>query len=379
MTHGAFSFQHNQLDAASPSNTCGHEYIVPGSLSPTHQATSDTVLANVLDSIAASCGHSKEPMIILSTQEVLFRGLFLLGFDERRQKRVRRKKNIRRFRTHYGSHPTVCGLLLEMLQTTESSANVNGFISKLGKEKFTDYFFMALHLLTCYPTEDEAEAVWAKSIGVCDRTWRTWAWSIVDKIGLLKPDVIFWPESWGNPNNSQDDTETIFIITVDGVHCPIEEPTLKDFSENRKFYSHKSNGPALDYEIAISIFTQQCVWAKGPYAAGTNDITVFRDRLKQKMKETRERSGGKQRGIGDRGYRGERDLLSTPSSQDSEEVRDFKGRALSRHETFNGRIKNFDCMCERFRHSIQKHQQCFDAVVVICQLQLENGSPLFEA
>ena len=81
--------------------------------------------------------------------------------------------------------------------------------------------------------------------------------------------------------------------------------------------------------------------------------------------------------VADKGYRGERTLISIPSSQDSNEVRDFKARALSRHETFNGRMKNFDCLAEVFRHGIEKHQQCFDAVVVICQLQLENGSPLF--
>ena len=88
-------------------------------------------------------------------------------------------------------------------------------------------------------------------------------------------------------------------------------------------------------------------------------------------------SGVNHRGIADRGYQGESALLTVPSSQDTDEVRYFKQRALSRHENFNGRLKNFDCLEERFRHSIKKHKCCFDAAAVIVQLQLENGSPLF--
>ena len=93
--------------------------------------------------------------------------------------------------------------------------------------------------------------------------------------------------------------------------------------------------------------------------------------------EARERSKVQHRALGDRGYRGEREYISIPSSHDEEEVREFKGRALSRHETFNGRLKNFDCLEERFRHSIKKHKMCFFAGVVIVQLSLQNGSPLF--
>jgi len=89
--------------------------------------------------------------------------------------------------------------------------------------------------------------------------------------------------------------------------------------------------------------------------------------------------GVSHRGIADKGHRGEAELLSIPSSQDIALVRDFKGRVLSRHETFNGRMKNFDCLEDRFRHrDLIKHKWCFHAVAVIVQLQLEHGSPLFE-
>ena len=55
-----------------------------------------------------------------------------------------------------------------------------------------------------------------------------------------------------------------------------------------------------------------------------------------------------------------------------------QSRARARHETFNGRIKNFGCLDDRFRHGMEKHKICFEAVCVIVQYQLENGSPLFD-
>lgn len=250
-------------------------------------------------------------------------------------------------------------------------------IKKLGQEKFFGYFFMAIHLLACYPTEEEAESAFANSfISPCKETWSFWAWTIVENIAALKPEIIVWPKKWSNPDAETED-ETIFILTIDGIHCKIEEPTLGDFQLNKKFYSHKFHSAALDYEIGISVFEQKCVWVSGPYGAGKNDISIFRHKLKAQLQKAREASGVDHRGIADRGYRGERSLLSVPSSQDTSYVRNFKQRALSRHENFNGRLKNFDCLEERFRHSIKKHKHCFYACSVIVQLQLENGSTLF--
>ena len=81
-------------------------------------------------------------------------------------------------------------------------------------------------------------------------------------------------------------------------------------------------------------------------------------------------------GVGDKGYRGESDLIALPNTQDTEEVREFKSRALARHEKFNGQIKNFACMSEKFHHgglgqqTFAKHKMCFFKLVA----QLINSS-----
>jgi hypothetical protein len=50
---------------------------------------------------------------------------------------------------------------------------------------------------------------------------------------------------------------------------------------------------------------------------------------------------------------------------------------MSRHETVNKRIRQFKVLYHTFRHSLEKHPTCFDAVVNITQLIIEFEEPLF--
>jgi len=202
----------------------------------------------------------------------------------------------------------------------------------------------------------------------------------MEQVGLdaCRADLVFerWnyclPTSWNNPDNPLDSTtQTIFLVMVCGLHCSIDEPTLKSFDENLNCYSHKFHGTGLDYEVMMSIFEQKCAHINGPFPAGDPDITVFRSGLKAKLLAARLQSGINHHGLADKGHQGKVLLLSVLSSQDTAVVIEFVLRALSRHETFNCRLKNLDCLDERFRHhDLLKHKQCFKAVAVICQLQL---------
>jgi hypothetical protein len=109
----------------------------------------------------------------------------------------------------------------------------------------------------------------------------------------------------------------------------------------------------------------------GPTKAGGNNQSVF---LREGLKAKLEASGKK--GIGDGGYRGHPGELSTPNSHDPNEANKFKSRALKRHEKFNGLTNIFDCLSGRFRPSVDHFKNCFEEVWVICQYQMENGSPL---
>lgn len=167
--------------------------------------------------------------------------------------------------------------------------------------------------------------------------------------------------------------ETRFVCTVDGVHCCIEEPKHPTLSRDKSYYSHKSNSAALNYELGISIYESKLVWINGPFPAGTHDVAVYQQEngLQSKIPL------GK-KVIGDEGYRGQSKTISTYNPNNPNEVKKFKSRARARHETFNRKIKTFQILNDCFRHSINKHKAAFEAVCIIAQYQLENGSPLFD-
>lgn len=264
------------------------------------------------------------------------------------------KSKAAKFKDYYGVRPLLCASLWEDLQTTDIAA------ARLDDEHLNPkHFLMALHTLKKYPTDN-------KRVGPWDMNWddaRTAVWYFLCKLQALKEAVIVWPQDWGN------DT---WIITVDGTHCWIKEPTHPDWSQDREFYSHKYNKAGINYELGIAISTSRLVWMNGPFKAGTSDNKIFRKKgLKALLK-----SLGK-KAIGDRGYNGHHKECSTFNAHDIRSVRKFKSRALKRHENFNGMTKRFDCLSGQFRHGIEQFATCFEAICVICQYQMEDDMPLF--
>ena len=163
--------------------------------------------------------------------------------------------------------------------------------------------------------------------------------------------------------------DTVFILTVDGVHFKTYESRKKPTA---KVYSHKSNGPAMSYEIAIAIHESRVLSINGPFDASKADITIFRDQLKDAMPE------GK-RGIGDSGYQGEPGKLSFHRAAHSKDMTNFINRVRARHENFNARIKNFNILSNCFRSNDKaKHKMAFEAVCILCQYDMENGHPLMD-
>jgi hypothetical protein len=61
-------------------------------------------------------------MLVLTDDEVLARGLELVGFDEWRQSRVQKATNVKRFKDFYVSKPVVYAQLWEDLQMTNNAA-----------------------------------------------------------------------------------------------------------------------------------------------------------------------------------------------------------------------------------------------------------------
>ena len=71
--------------------------------------------------------------------------------------------------------------------------------------------------------------------------------------------------------------------------------------------------------------------------------------------------------------------LSLPNLCDDKKTANFKARLRCRHESFNGRIKQWRSLYDTYHHASSTHASVFEAVCVIVQYQMENGSPLFDA
>ena len=296
-------------------------------------------------------------MVIYTPNEIMKLGLRQF-YTVKRIKRAKTKVNIERFVFWYGAEPKVAAQIFEDLQRLdkEDEAYLPPDDSNIM------HFLMSLHHLKRYPKEMEREALF--DIAHC--TGRDLVWFYLEKVQGLKKVKIFWPD-----HNYWDD---IWVITVDGIHCWINEPRHPEWSQDSRYFSHKYGKAGLVYELGIAISESRLVWMRGPCPAGESDRRVFRTHgLKDKLQAI------KKMGIADNGYTGYPELLSTPNDAlDSRGVKKFKSRALKRHENFNNLLKQFNCLDGRFRHREDKFKTCFESCAVISQYKVELTLPLYD-
>ena len=190
----------------------------------------------------------------------------------------------------------------------------------------------------------------------------------------LKGMKIVWPKF--NPSD-------IWVMPVDGAHLVTLEPGDSDVPKDPAYFSFKHHAAGFNYEVGIDLFTSRCIWLSGPHKAGTyNDAKVFKEKgLRAKLR----RHGKK--AIADEGYRGFPGEISTANSMDCDQVAEFKVRARQRHEIYNGKLKQFQVLSDRFRCKnnpndgltvAEKLQICFEAVNVLVAYKMEFGEPLYD-
>jgi hypothetical protein len=297
------------------------------------------------------------PSVVLTEEEVLCKGLECVHFEKNRQQRVQRSRNIERFRCNYGVSPLAISKVIIDLQT---------LLDEVHRIKKFDihYLFLTLFWFRSYLKYPQIEGPWK----VCPQTIGEKIIIYAEAIQRLKKHKVKWFE------DGDYDDEEIFLVSVDGIHCRTFE-VRKD--PGKKWYSHKSHGAGLAYELAIAIRSDRLVWMNGPFYASKSDITIFRygdgdennpgPNLRDMLPE------GK-RAVADSGYRGEDGKKCSITRQgDSDEVKEFKARAKSRQEVFNSKVKAFVCTATEFRHGKEIHATAFESVCILLQYDMENG------
>jgi DDE superfamily endonuclease len=303
-------------------------------------------------------------MDVRPPDEVLELGLLTRGYTQERITKNKQERLDEWFQVSFGCAPDVVSAMWSDLQTTEIDD------ARIGDDSVEDYieisiydFLNALEFLKCYLPERKREGMTDLSA----KTLRQRSWYYCRKLQALKEEKIVWPENLP--------LDSIWVMTVDGTHCAINEPLHPQFSQDKDYYSHKKNRAGWVYEVGISLFTSNLIWLSGPHKAGENDKTIFAK--PGGLKELLAQEGLK--AIGDKFYNGHQNEVCTFNAQDSDEVKKFKNRALKRHEHFNGLLKHFAILDGRFRHQgPEKFATCFEAVAVITQYRLEFECPLYD-
>lgn len=227
---------------------------------------------------------------------------------------------------------------------------------------------MAHHWLWTY---QRSSHLYASRLNICERYCRgepirKW----IKRIAALKTLKIKWDESIDDPEGS------VFVLTVDGTDCRMDEPSHPTLPRDTKQCSHKHHHAASRYEIGLNVFKSQICWLSGPHRGGLPDKEII------KVSGLLHRVPVGKLVIADGGYAiADTELkkkISLPSRTDSKRLHNFKSRARLRHETLNSRLKNFECLfTHSFRHGYDYHKDVFEAVCVTVQYQMDNGAELF--
>jgi len=190
---------------------------------------------------------------------------------------------------------------------------------------------------------------------------------MIGKVAALKDDMIQL-----NNRFKDWDGKAAGLMSVDGIDCPVNEPWPFD----KKWHSHKFNGPGVKHEVGVCIRTGFTVWAHGPFVASVGDATIFKETLADLLVDDE--------GVEvDQGHKGH-NKLKTPTTATSQKYRKEKSVARGRHENVNSRLKIFNVLNIPFRHlnprnkMMAKHGLCFNAIVVIVQLKFQNGEGLYD-
>jgi hypothetical protein len=165
----------------------------------------------------------------------------------------------------------------------------------------------------------------------------------------------------------ENDDGLIWMLSVDGTHCRIQEPR----PVSTEWSSHKFGGKAgVNYEIGLLIHKPKLVWVEGYTRPGVeNDLMIFRRRLLLALSAL----GNGRKAIADNIYGAEPDYVSIKNALDPQPIKHFKNRVSSRHENFNGLLKNFACLTETFHHGLDWHKICFRGVCCLVMFQMESG------
>jgi len=117
------------------------------------------------------------------------------------------------------------------------------------------------------------------------KTVMKWVWFYVNEIRALEGTVIVWGHRKTNDRGGDDCLASVDCIDCEFQQILIDHPIHPGKKMiNKALYSFKFRGPALRYEVAISLLSNDIVWINGPFLPGDwNDLEIFRLNLLKQL------------------------------------------------------------------------------------------------
>ena len=299
-------------------------------------------------------------------------GIELMGV---RYQKSNQQRNDLRYIVWFGTTPHICSILWSELQTK--------WTSYVNNPKAV-HLLWALRFLKGYSGWETHAAEVSKD----SKTFRKWVWFYIKGIAMLAPKIVskvFNIDKIINiyvssifhcvlqfcfDNRMMGDTGEQCLLTADGVDFEIRESYPFNKETSKIWYSHKFKGPGLRYEVALCIKTGDIVWFNGPFPYGVPDLNIFRGGLRIQL-------GPGEKVIADRGYKGDTKIC-TPDDWKSKAHKKAMSQLRARQETVNSRLKNWGCLSQIFRHARDKHHLVTKSILMIIQISINNGNPLFQ-
>jgi len=150
----------------------------------------------------------------------------------------------------------------------------------------------------------------------------------------------------------------------------VKDPRTTREGFDKRWYSHKFNGPAVKYELAVAIHTGDIVAFCGPFMGAEPDQKIFRYRLKDLLLPS-------EKVIGDKGYRGDSSAV-TPFDAKNAQHEESMAVLRARHASINRRLKHWGALEQKWRDSVNKHVWAFKFAIVMSQILHENGRSAFQ-
>jgi len=251
----------------------------------------------------------------------------------------------RRFKSHFGTSPLICSLLWEIVA-----------LHPQGEKLSPIHILWTLYFLKVYPTSDLLSGRLRKD----PKTVKKYLWMCLYVLNdqLIKTDIIKWE------NRHLNGVPIDLCVILDVTECRIECPIFYEW----EYYSVKEKKHTLKYEVAITLKKPHLiVWVNGPFKGSTHDKTISDNGIGIALEISKEKC------LADKGYIGSSYCIypyKPPRGHQQRMFNKYHYKVRQSIERCFKRVKQFHCLKNTWRHSIQQHPIIFAVTCYITQLNL---------